>query len=109
MLDTSMRKWLALAGLVVVLDHLSKWWISTTMEYQETIPVFPFFFFRSRPQLWCRVQFSGGRGGLAALVFYRDRDRRDRHHRAIIKNARPRTAYGTRTGLSPWRRVGQCH
>lgn len=43
MLDHSMRKWLILAGLVVLLDHLTKWWISTTMAYQETIPVFPFF------------------------------------------------------------------
>lgn len=43
MLDRSMRKWLALAGLVVVLDHLSKWWVSSTMDYQETIPVFSFF------------------------------------------------------------------
>lgn len=43
MLDRPLRKWLALAGLVVVLDHLTKWWISSTMAYQETIPVFSFF------------------------------------------------------------------
>lgn len=36
-------KWLGIAGLVIVLDHLSKWWVSTTMELHQTIPVWPFF------------------------------------------------------------------
>lgn len=36
-------KWLGIAALVIVLDHLSKWWVSTTMELHQTIPVWPFF------------------------------------------------------------------
>ena len=36
-------KWLGIAGLVIVLDHLSKWWISSTMDYQQTIPLLSFF------------------------------------------------------------------
>lgn len=36
-------KWLGIAALVIVLDHLSKWWISSTMDFQQTIPVWPFF------------------------------------------------------------------
>lgn len=36
-------KWLGIAALVIVLDHLSKWWISGTMDFQQTIPVWPFF------------------------------------------------------------------
>jgi signal peptidase II len=43
MLDKTMNKWLGIAGLVIVLDHLSKWWISGTMDFQQTIPVLPFF------------------------------------------------------------------
>ena len=36
-------KWLGVAALVIVLDHLSKWWISNTLDYQQTIPLLPFF------------------------------------------------------------------
>lgn len=36
-------KWLGIAALVIVLDHLSKWWISSTMDFQQTIPVWSFF------------------------------------------------------------------
>lgn len=41
--DPAMRKWLWLALAVIVADHLSKWWVSSTLEYQETIPVLSFF------------------------------------------------------------------
>lgn len=36
-------KWLGIAAVVIVLDHLSKWWISSTMDLQQTIPVWSFF------------------------------------------------------------------
>ena len=36
-------KWLGIAALVIVLDHLSKWWISSTMDLQQTIPIWSFF------------------------------------------------------------------
>lgn len=38
-----MRKWLGLALAVIVLDHLTKWWVSASLDYQEAIPVLPFF------------------------------------------------------------------
>lgn len=38
-----MRKWLAISGLVIVLDQLTKWWVSSTLDYQQAIPVLPFF------------------------------------------------------------------
>ena len=38
-----MTKWLGLALAVIVLDHLTKWWVSSSLDYQEAIPVLPFF------------------------------------------------------------------
>ena len=38
-----MRTWLGLAFAVIVLDHLTKWWVTTSLDYQEAIPVLPFF------------------------------------------------------------------
>lgn len=69
MLDRSMRKWLGLAGLVVVLDHLSKWWISSTMEYQETIPVFPFFAFVHVHNYGAAFSFLADAGGWQRWFF----------------------------------------
>ena len=43
MLDSPMRKWLTIAGGVIVLDQLTKWWVSSTLDYQQAIPVLPFF------------------------------------------------------------------
>ena len=42
-LNPAMRKWLGLALAVIVLDHLTKWWVSASLDYQEFIPVLPFF------------------------------------------------------------------
>lgn len=36
-------KWLGVAAGVIVLDHLSKWWISSAMDYQQTMPLLSFF------------------------------------------------------------------
>lgn len=41
--DPALRKWLGLAFAVIVADHLTKWWVSATLDYQEFIPVLPFF------------------------------------------------------------------
>ncbi|MHB8914455.1 MAG: signal peptidase II [Thiobacillus sp.] len=38
-----MGKWLGVAALVIALDHLTKWWISSSMDYQQTIPLLSFF------------------------------------------------------------------
>jgi signal peptidase II len=42
-LTSAMRKWLGLALLIIVADHLTKFWVSSTLDYQEAIPVLPFF------------------------------------------------------------------
>ena len=42
-LDPAMRKWLGVALAVIVADHLTKFWVSSTLAYQEAIPVLPFF------------------------------------------------------------------
>ncbi len=42
-LNPAMRKWLGLALAVIVADHLTKWWVSANLDYQEFIPVLPFF------------------------------------------------------------------
>lgn len=41
--DPAMRKWLWLALAVIVFDHLTKWWITTTLDFQQAVPVLPFF------------------------------------------------------------------
>ncbi|OYX24785.1 MAG: signal peptidase II, partial [Hydrogenophilales bacterium 32-62-9] len=38
-----MRKWLGIALLVIVADHLTKFWVSSVLDYQEVVPVLPFF------------------------------------------------------------------
>ena len=38
-----MLKWLGLALAVIMADHLTKWWVSSTLDYQEAVPVLPFF------------------------------------------------------------------
>jgi len=38
-----MRKWLWLALAIIVADHLTKWWVTASLDYQEFIPVLPFF------------------------------------------------------------------
>src|SRR5512139_2249092 len=43
LLNPAMRKWLGVALAVIVADHLSKWWVSSTLDYQAAIPVLPFF------------------------------------------------------------------
>jgi signal peptidase II len=42
-LTPAMLKWLALAFAVIVVDHLTKWWVTSTLDYQQAMPVLPFF------------------------------------------------------------------
>lgn len=42
-LTPGLLKWLGLALAVIVADHLTKWWVTSSLDYQETIPVLPFF------------------------------------------------------------------
>ena len=41
--SAGLGKWLGLAFAVIALDHLTKWWVSASLDYQEAIPVLPFF------------------------------------------------------------------
>jgi signal peptidase II len=43
LLNPAMRKWLGIALAVIVLDHLTKFWVSSTLDYQEAVPLLPFF------------------------------------------------------------------
>lgn len=43
LLNPAMRKWLGVALAVIVADHLTKFWISSALDYQDAIPVLPFF------------------------------------------------------------------
>jgi signal peptidase II len=40
---SSTLKWLAVALAVIVADHLTKWWVSSTLDFQQAVPVLPFF------------------------------------------------------------------
>ncbi len=40
---SSLPKWLAIAFAVIVADHITKWWVTSSLDYQEAIPVLPFF------------------------------------------------------------------
>lgn len=42
-LSPALRKWLGVALAVIAADHLSKFWITRTLEFQESIPLLPFF------------------------------------------------------------------
>ena len=41
--NSALTKWLAIAFAVIVADLLSKWWVTSSLDYQEAIPVLPFF------------------------------------------------------------------
>jgi len=43
LLNPAMRRWLLVALAVIAADHLTKFWVSATLDYQEAIPVLPFF------------------------------------------------------------------
>jgi len=43
LLNPAMRKWLGVALAVIVADHLTKWWVSSALDFQEAVPVLPFF------------------------------------------------------------------
>lgn len=42
-LNPALFKWLGIALVVIVADYLTKWWVSSTLDYQQAVPVLPFF------------------------------------------------------------------
>jgi signal peptidase II len=41
--NPAVRKWLWLALAIIAIDHLTKFWVSSVLEFQEAVPVLPFF------------------------------------------------------------------
>lgn len=41
--NPAMRKWLGIALTVILADHLTKFWVTSVLDYQEAVPVLPFF------------------------------------------------------------------
>ncbi len=39
----NMLKWLGIALAVIVADHLTKWWVTATLDFQQAVTVLPFF------------------------------------------------------------------
>ena len=42
-LNPAMRKWLGIALAVIAADHLTKFWVTSVLDFQEAVPVLPFF------------------------------------------------------------------
>ena len=42
-INPAMRKWLGIALAVIIADHLTKFWVTSVLDYQEVVPVLPFF------------------------------------------------------------------
>jgi signal peptidase II len=42
-INRTMRKWLGIALAVIIADHLTKFWVTSVLDYQEVVPVLPFF------------------------------------------------------------------
>jgi signal peptidase II len=42
-MNPALRKWLGVALAVIVADHLTKFWVSSTFDFQQAVPVLPFF------------------------------------------------------------------
>ena len=43
MREPGIGRWLGVAALVIVLDHLTKWWVSSTLDFEQFVPLLPFF------------------------------------------------------------------
>ena len=99
LLNPAMRKWLGVALAVIVADHLTKFWVSSALDYQEAIPVLPFFSLVLVHNTGAAFSFPGRCRRLAALVLRCGGRRRHRGHRAPAEAPRPRTP----PGVSRWR------
>ena len=68
-LNPAMHKWLWLAMSVIVVDHLTKFWVSSTLDYQEAIPVLPFFSLVLVHNTGAAFSFLAGAGGWQRWFF----------------------------------------
>ena len=64
-----MTKWLSLAGAVIVLDQLTKFWVISQLEYQDRIQVLPFFAWVRWHNDGAAFSFLSGAGGWQRWFF----------------------------------------
>jgi signal peptidase II len=43
LLHPALFKWLGITLAVIGVDHLTKWWVSSTLDFHQAVPVLPFF------------------------------------------------------------------
>lgn len=69
MREHRLRHWLLLAMAVIALDHATKFWASAAMDYQEIVPVLPFFSFVLVHNTGAAFSFLADAGGWQRWFF----------------------------------------
>jgi signal peptidase II len=64
-----MLKWLWLSGLVILLDHLTKWAVSSSFSLHETLAVMPYFNLTLAHNYGAAFSFLAGAGGWQRWFF----------------------------------------
>ena len=106
-----MRKlapWYALALLVVLLDQLTKYWVSASFDYGEARALHRVFQSGADLQQGRGVQLSRRRRRLAARLFHRHRAGRDRRDQRAAGAPRGRETVLPRARADPGRGDRQC-
>lgn len=65
----AMLKWLWLSALVIVLDLLSKYWMSSHLEYGVSVPILPFFSLTLLHNTGAAFSFLAGESGWQRWFF----------------------------------------
>ena len=68
-MNPAMRPWLWLALTVIVFDHFTKWWVTSSLDYQEAVPVLPFFSLVLVHNTGAAFSFLAGAGGWQRWFF----------------------------------------
>ena len=68
-LNPELRKWLGVALAVIVADHLTKWWVTSSLDFQEAVPVLPFFSLVLVHNTGAAFSFLADAGGWQRWVF----------------------------------------
>ncbi len=66
---SSLSKWLSLAFVVLVLDQITKYWVVTTLEYGERVPITSFFAWVRWHNDGAAFSFLAGSGGWQRWFF----------------------------------------
>ena len=68
-LTPAVLKWLGLALAVIVVDHFTKWWVTSTLDYQQAISILPFFSLVLVNNTGAAFSFLANAGGWQRWVF----------------------------------------